>query len=159
MILIRPVLLKELKHLASIYVASYNSINIGEKWNTKTAFELMRYFFQQQPDLFFTAFVEKRLAGATVAMVKPWWDGNHLIDGEVFVDPRYQKKGIGTKLIKKLFQTANQKYRVISWDTYTHIVYDHPLTWYKTLGFKNIRSWTMISGNVKRVLKNISNEN
>ena len=155
MIIIDSALPKHLKQLAVIYVSSYNTLNIGERWDTKKALELMRYFFQQQPDLFFVALVDGKLAGGTVAMVKPWWDGNHLIDGEVFVSPQYQKKGVGTKLLKRLFQEAHKNYHAISWDTYTHIVYDHPLAWYKSLGFEPIRHWTMISGNVKTVLKKI----
>lgn len=94
-----------------------------------------------------------RVIGGIVATVRPWWDGNHLIEGEIFVHPQHRKKGIGVKLIEKLFAVAKEKYNVVSWDTHTHKVYKDPLAWYKSLGFEEIKKWTMITGNIDKVLK------
>lgn len=158
MIDIRPVDTSHLPQLARVYADSYNSVHIGETWDAKSALALMNYFYKEQPDLFFAAFVDEKIAGATVAMVKPWWDGNHLIDGEIFVDPQFQKKGLGEKLLRVLFEKAQEKYQAVSWDTYTHIIHEHPLSWYKKLGFEQISNWTMITGDIKKVLKNIQNK-
>lgn len=145
----------DLQSLAEIYILAYNPLNIGEKWSPESAYKLMGYMFEDQPDLFFVAEVIEKIVGAIVASVRPWWDGNHLIEGEIFIHPDYQKKGIGVKLIKKLFTTAKEKYGVVAWDTYTHKVYENPLAWYKSLGFEEIKHWTMITGDVDKVLKTI----
>jgi len=66
-----------------------------------------------------------------------------------------KKKGIGKKLIRHLFQEAQEKYKAISWDTFTHVVHEHPLKWYKKMGFEVIKEWAMITGNIKEVLENL----
>ncbi|MCL4360242.1 GNAT family N-acetyltransferase [Patescibacteria group bacterium] len=152
MLSIGPVVSGDLPHLASCYTRAYNPLGIGEHWTPDSAQNLMAYFFREQADLFFAAKEGGTIVGGTVAMVKPWWDGNHLIDGEIFVDPGYQKQGIGPRLLKTLFAAAKTKYNARSWDTYTHIVHSHPLSWYKKLGFTTIEHWQMISGDVDTVL-------
>jgi len=145
----------DIKKLAMVYVSAYNSIQIGETWTTERAEEMLSFFFTKQPDLFFTAWVDKKIAGAIVAIVKPWWNGNHLVDGELFVGPDFQKMGIGKTLVRALFTEAKSKYAAVSWDTYTHIVHKHPLEWYKKLGFRTIDEWAMIEGTIDTVLMKI----
>lgn len=145
----------DLNLLREIYIQAYNSLNIGEHWNKQSAYKYIEYLWNDQPDLFFVAEIEGKVVGGIVATVRPWWDGNHLIEGEIFVHPKYQGKGIGVKLIKQLFTTAKEKYEAVSWDTYTHIVHDNPLKWYKQLSFEEINHWTMITGNIEKVLKTI----
>jgi len=153
MINLRLATKKDLKILSEIYIIAYNSINIGENWTFKSAYKLIEFLYEDQPDLFFVAEEKDKVVGGIVATVRPWWDGNHLIDGEIFVHPSYQKKGIGVKLIEHLFTAAKEKYNVVSWDTYAHKVYKEPLAWYKSLGFEEIKKWAMITGNVNKVLK------
>lgn len=146
---------EDLQLLSEIYTISYNSLNIGEKWTQSSAYKLIKYLFEDQPDLFFVAIENEKVVGGIVATVRPWWDGNHLIEGEIFIHPDFQKKGIGVKLIKQLFTTAKEKHSVVSWDTFTHRVYKNPLAWYKELGFEEIKHWVMITGNIDKVLKKI----
>lgn len=143
---------QDLKELAEIYKTAYNAQNIGENWDSESSFILMQHLFKKQSDLFFIAVEDGKTVGGIVALVKPWWDGNHLTDGELFVSPNNQKKGIGTQLIKHLFTEALKTYNAVSWDTFTHRKYEHPLKWYKSIGFKEIEHWTMITGDIKEVL-------
>lgn len=152
MVAIRLTSKEDLKELAEIYKTAYNSLNIGENWDSKSSLKLMQHLFEDQGDLFFIAEENGKILGGIVALVKPWWDGNHLTDGEIFIDPASQKKGIGTQLIKQMFTEALEKYQATSWDTFTHKVYEHPLKWYKSIGFKEIQHWTMIAGDIKEVL-------
>lgn len=145
---------QDLTRLAEIYSEAYNSLNIGEKWTKATALKLLEFVYQDQKDLFFVA-VDKEIIGAIVASVKPWWDGNHLFEGEFFVLPKYQKHGVGTELLKHLFVSARKKYKVVSWDTFTHRIHENPLSWYKKRGFEEIKQWVMITGNVDDVLEKI----
>ncbi len=128
MIHIRLAKHSDLNMLANAYQAAYNSIKgLGEKWTRSSALLFMQYLHKDQPDLFFVVEIDGKVVGATVATVRPWWDGNHLIGGELFIHPNFQRKGIGVQLVKKLFETATKKYNVVSWDTYTHKIYEHPL--------------------------------
>lgn len=143
--------------LAEIYKEAYNVLNIGEHWDNNTSLRLLEYLYEEQSDLFFVAEKDGVIIGGSVALVKPWWDGNHLVDGEIFVHPNHQGKRVGVKLIKHMFKEGKGKYDAISWDTFTHKIYEHPLSWYKKLGFEEIKHFTMISGNIEKVLKNIDN--
>jgi|SRR3989344_5090024 len=156
MIDIRPTIQEDLPRLAEIYVDAYNTLKIGENWDNDSAFKLLKHFHNDQPDLFFTAEENGKLLGGIVSTVKPWWNGNNLTDGELFVDPASQGKGVGTKLIQQMFTVALEKYQAKSWDTFTHRVHEFPLNWYKKLGFEEIQQWVMITGDIKKVLNNIS---
>ncbi len=156
MIIIRLVKEEELSIIASILKRAYNSLNIGESWSDKESLNLIKWFYTNQSDLFFVAEDKNKIVGGIVALIKPWWDGNHLTDGEIFVDPDNQKKGIGKELIRSLFKTAKDKYQAVSWDTFTHIINEHPLSWYKKLGFEEIKHWQMITGDINKVLAKLS---
>ncbi|MBO7504680.1 GNAT family N-acetyltransferase [bacterium] len=52
----------------------------------------MSYWYDRQPDLFFVAEVDGRVVGGIVSGIKPWFDGNRLVDGELFVDKKYQER-------------------------------------------------------------------
>lgn len=155
--MIQPATKKDLEELAPIYKIAYNSLDIGEQWTDEKALVLLKHLFDEQPDLFLKAVEDNKIVGAITAIVKPWWDGNHITDGELFIDPNYQGKSIGKALIKALFELADRQYQAISWDTFTHRVYEHPLKWYKSIGFKEIDQWVMISGDIKTVLNNLKN--
>lgn len=148
----------DLSELAPIYRESYNSLNIGEKWNDLSSEDLLTHLYNAQSDLFFIARDDAKIIGAIVALIKPWWDGNHMTDGELFVDPKYQGKGVGKLLIKRLFEAGKSKYGALVWDTFTHQIYEHPLSWYKKMGFEEIKEWVMISGNVDVVLAKLAQE-
>ena len=70
----------DMPELAQIYKEAYNTLNIGEDWENDTALMLMKHLQREQSDLFFIAEEDKVIAGGIVALVKPWWDGNHLTD-------------------------------------------------------------------------------
>lgn len=93
-----------------------------------------------------------RLVGGFVVAIKPWWDGNHLIDGELFVDPDYQRREIAKELFRKVLQAAKAEYAPVFWETWTFRNQEFPLTWYKRIGFDEIEEWIMLRAPVERVL-------
>jgi len=101
---IRPMRKEDLRQVAEIYTIVYQKFDIGEKWTTKTALKLLDYWYKKQPDLAFVAESNRKIVGAFVAGIKPWWDGNHISDGEIFVHPDFQKQGIATKLSIALYE-------------------------------------------------------
>jgi len=142
----------DLQRLAEIYVDVYTAFDVGERWTTATAKQLLSYWLDKQPDLAFVAAYENKIVGAFLSGIKPWWDGNHLFDGELFVHPDYQKKGIGTELSKALYQKAVETYNVTHFDAHTFRKTEFPLKWYKAQGFMVNEDWVMISGDVKKVM-------
>ncbi len=152
---IRPMKEADLGKLSKIYSEVYEAFDVGEKWTEKTAFELLRHWLKRQPDLAFVAECNGEIVGGFVAGIKPWWDGNHLFDGEIFVHPKHQKSGIGTALSKTMFNEAIKKYDAKFWDAYTFKKHDFPLKWYKSIGFEEIKEWTMIGGDLRKALKKL----
>ncbi len=149
-----PVLEKDLKELAKIYNATYSNFDVGERWTEETAYKMLKYWFDRQPDLCFLAKCEGKIVGAFVVGVKPWWDGNHLVDGEIFVSPDCQKKGVGKELLRFVSEYAKKKYDVVQFDSYT-VRDKYPLKWYKSIGFKEIKEWVLISIKVETLLRNL----
>lgn len=149
---IRLVSKDDLIHLANVYVKTYTAFDVGEKWTKNTALELLEYWFKRQPDLAFLAEYDDKIIGGFFAAVKPWWDGTHLVDGELFVHPDFQKQKVGSLISIKMFTTAIEKYNAKVWDTYTFKNSKHPLSWYKKQGFEENKDWVMISGNLKEAL-------
>ena len=145
----------DLNEIAVLYTDIYNKVDIGEKWDEKSSYKLMEYWLLKQADLSFVALIDNKIAGGFVAGIKPWWDGNHLIDGEIFVDYNYHKFGIGTKLSKIMYKTAFKKYNIISIDFVTFSKNGFPLSWYESLGFKIEKELIMISGKTKDILRKI----
>lgn len=143
---------EDLKELAGLYSKVYTAFDVGEKWDVESAYNLLSYWIKRQPDLCFLAEVKGKIIGGFVAGIKPWWNGNHLVDGEIFVDPDFQKKGIGTLLSKVMYKTAIEKYNAIYFNAVTFKQTQHPLGWYKKQGFKEVEAWTIISGKLKEIL-------
>ncbi len=155
---IRPARVEDIDRMAEIYADAYNILRIGENWTKETAIKALTHLFSTQPDLTFVATIDGKIVGGVNAIVKPWWDGNHLTDGEIFVASGHQGQKIGKQLLRTLFKEAKEKYNAVSWDTFTHIVHEHPLRWYKSMGFEEIPHWTMITGDINKVLHNLADE-
>ena len=151
---IRPIKEKDLGKLSEIFTATYSAFDVGERWTPESTQVMLRYCLKKAPDLCFIAEEKKEPLGAFFVGIKPWWDGNHLIDGEIFVHPDHQRKGIGPELLKHVFEYAIKHYNVVRWDTYTFRG-KYPLKWYKSLGFEEINEWTMISADPRKVLKKL----
>lgn len=147
---------KDMAVIASYYADYYANSVLGEKWTKEKAVELFQYFYNQNKDLFFVAYDDDKPVGVIMSVLKPWWDGNHLEDGEVFVLPSYQRKGIAKSLFKALFKHAIEKYNATTLEAHTYENENgFPYNWYKRLGFETIDDLKIISGNIKEIIKKI----
>ena len=94
--------------------------------------------------------------GAIVSGIKPWFDGNRLIDGEVFVSSKYQGKHIAKDLFIIHFETAISKYNVKTMEFHTYgDETEFPQNWYNRIGFKKDNELIIMSGDLKEVLNNL----
>lgn len=154
-VIIKAVKKEDLPELAKVYCKTYAQTDAGENWEEPEALKLLNYLHSIQPDLAFLAEYQGRIVGGFLASVKPWWDGNHLTEGEIFVDPECQAKGIGTELSKTMYRTAKHARAVthVEWITFRN--QEHPLKWYKRQGFTEVKDWTIVAGCIDNIIKNL----
>lgn len=143
---------QDLSNLAKIYCTLYINSALSEDWNQDTAQKLLQFFYDSNPDIFVVAEVDGQAIGAIASLVKPWHDGNRLIETEVFVDIPYQQRGIGSRLYLEHFMLAMKNYDARVIEAYTYEESDgYPLKWYRKQGWEVVGDWFVINGNIKKV--------
>ena len=96
-----------LPEMAELYRKAFS----GEPWNddwsdTEQLMEYMKEISGSYNALNFGFLQDGRLIACSVGMIRHWWEGTNYNIEELFVDPEFQSKGIGsrfllTKLSKK----------------------------------------------------------
>ncbi len=148
---------KDLEILATEYAKLYNNSVLQEKWTPELAKKLFEYFYDLNPKLFCVAYCEERPVGAIMSVIKPWWDGMHLEDTEIFVAKDYQKQGIGTDLYKYHYKIATEEFGATVMEAHTYADENgYPLNWYRKLGFEVVDDWKVINGNIKEILERMN---
>ncbi len=148
---IRQTKIEDLPELTNIYCKAYDRLEFGENWSVETTKNLLSFYFDLKTFLGITAVANGEIVGAFFSFVKPWHDGNHLGEGELFVDTKYQNQKIGTKLMTEMMRIAKSK------DCRVHelVAYDAVAEWYKKIGMQNTGLHHM-SGNVEEIIKRLS---
>ncbi len=159
MITFKEVKEKDLSILASLYSLIYLNIKMGENWTYPTALSYMQYFYHYQPDLFICAYDDDIPIAAIMSTLKPYFDGIHLTETELFVSQDYRGQNIGKKLLEMHFELANAKYDATHIDAITYINNDNsPLNWYKKIGLEPVSNLVVLHGNLKDCLKKLREE-
>ena len=144
----------DLDNLAKIYKDLYGESILKEDWSIEKCYELLNFFYTLQADIFVVAEVDGEVVGAVMSLVKPWHDGNRLIETEIFVANDYQRQGIASRLFHEHFKLAIEKYNAQIMEAHTYKEENgYPLNWYKKQGYKVIDEWYVINGNIKEVYK------
>ena len=158
MLKIRTAVTEDLPILSDIYNELYGNSILNENWSHEKSEALFKFFYKIQSDLFLVADVDGKAVGAVMSLVKPWHDGNRLIETEIFVATDYQKQGIASRLFREHFKIAIEKYDAQVIEAHTYQEEDgNPLKWYKKQGYKVIDSWYVINGNVKEAYEYFKN--
>lgn len=151
---------QDLAALAEIYCRLYTNSALHENWTKETAYKLLKFFYHAHPDIFIVAENNDQAIGAIASMVKPWHDGNHLVETEIFVDTPYQCNGIGSKLYQKHFELAIEKYDAKVIEAYTYEESDgYPLNWYREQGYEIMQNWFVMNGGIAKVYKYLCSKN
>ncbi len=153
--LLRLVKTEDLASLAKIFAEAFTLINPEKPWNKEHALHYLEYLYKRQPDLFFVAENEGKLVGAIATGIKPWRTGLRCADNIIFVDATSQQQGVGKALLKKLLETALEKYKVESIESITFADNEFPLSWYKRVGMKPDTHAIFLKGNIQAILKNL----
>jgi GNAT superfamily N-acetyltransferase len=149
---IRNTSAEDLKDLAQIYRKAYDRPEFGEDWSEDNAYELLKFYFDLPTFLGFTALVEGKVVGGFFSFIKPWHDGKHLGEGELFVGPEYQNQKIGTKLMLEMMKAAKENGCVV----HELIAYDKVAEWYKKLGLEDTGLHHM-SGSIEEIILHLIN--
>ena len=154
--MIRLVQESDIEELAKIYKELYDNADIGENWTIEKAYDLLMYWYEKQKDLFFVDIEDDVPVGAIVSGIKSWFDGLRLVDTEIFVSTKCQKKHIGKNLMLAHLEEAKVKYNVsmIEFHTYGDES-EFPQNWYNRIGFKKDEELIIMHANVDNVLNNL----
>lgn len=154
--MIRLVQKSDIDELAKIYKELYDNADIGENWTIERAYDLLVYWYDKQKDLFFVAIENGLPVGAIVSGVKAWFDGLRLVDTEIFVSSKCQKKHVGKNLMLAHLKEAKVKYNVNMIEFHTYGDEDEfPQNWYNRIGFKKDEELIIMHANVEEVLNNL----
>jgi GNAT superfamily N-acetyltransferase len=153
--MIRAIKVADIPEVASSYVASFREIDPSEQWTEAKAQALVGFFLNAQPDLAFLFEKDGRVAGGILGLVKPWWDGNCLVDTEVFVTPEYKQQGVGTQLGLHYLQFAVKRYDVRSIHAVTFKDFEFPASLYRSLGFEDKLNWKVVVADVPALVKRL----
>ena len=148
----------DLEIIAELYADFYANSVLGEKWTKESALKLFKYFYGINKELIFVAYRNNEPVGIITSILKPWYDGNHLVDGELFVAPKYRNGIITKMLVTALLGYAVVKCNatVIEGATYEDEK-GFPYSLYKRLGFETLNNQLkFVSGDIKAVLKKIN---
>lgn len=152
---IRLVKPEELKKVSRVYSKVFTEFDVNEKWTEESAYRLLKTLYDRQKDLCFVAEVDESIVGGYFAAIKPWWDGNHLVDLELFVDIAYRNHGIGKKLCITMYREAIQKYHVCLVEGTTFKNKKFPFSWHKSIGLEESKALILIEGNPVKLLDNL----
>ena len=150
---------KDLPILASLYSVINLNIEKSETWTYETALSYMNYFYHHQPDLFICAYDEDIPIAAVMSTLKPYYDGMHLTNLELFVSEDYKDQDIEKKLLEMHLELANAKYNVRHIDTIINKnIFDDSLNWCKDVGLEINPNLVILNSNLDNCLKNIREE-
>lgn len=142
--------------IAQEYAQYYTNSILQEKWTKESALELFHYFYKSYNDLIFVAYDDHYPVGIIASALKPWWDGFHLEDGEIFVSDKYRGMGIAKALFKTLFEYAYEKYNATIFEAHTYEGENrYPYCWYEKLGCHKEKELFIINGNIKEMMEKL----
>jgi len=127
---------EEVEETGRVYKEVFGASSFNENWPVEKAVDFVTYLYRVQPDLFFVAKLDGKIIGGIAGFIKPWLDGNHLADCELFVLPEFQKQGISKLLSKQQVQAAIEKYDITVVEFLTGNENEFPFTYYKRCGFE-----------------------
>lgn len=139
---------KDIPVLADIYARAFNAQ--WETWNKKTSKAIIEYWYAKKIKL--KVAYKGKVIWALFSDVKPLFNGNILNDGDLFIDPEFQKLWIWRWLFLYGMQYAKKKFNVIGWDFYT-FKNSFQYKRYKRIGFFPSDKRVMMSGKIDDVLK------
>ena len=144
----------DLSYLGEIFSAVYTDSHF-DKFTPEPSTEYLTWLFKRCPELAFVAEENGTVVGAYLAALKPWFDGPHVVDGEIFVAESYRKHGIGRILTKTLLTEARERYGAVVVEAITYSDDAELLAWHAKNARKVVPELVFITGKIDEVLNAI----
>ena len=144
---------EDISELAQIYRRAYDRPEFGENWSLKAARAMLGFYLTQKTFIGITVLVDGKVVGAFLSYVKPWFDSNHLAEGEIFIDPAYQKQKIGSLLFLEMMNLAEKK----NCQIHELVAYAGVAKWYKKIGMHETELKHM-SGSIGEIIKQLKKD-
>ncbi len=103
---IRKATKKDFKQISQIVEKEFNRI-FREKWTDSTSLNFVKYF--DKIATIYVAEEDKKVVGFVIGRIEAIGEGFAMVIEGLGVDSKYQKRGIGKKLIKKIEDYAKSK--------------------------------------------------
>jgi GNAT superfamily N-acetyltransferase len=91
-----------LPNCASLLVNAYNGEPWNDKWTHVKALEKLECFYNSPKFHGWLAHMDDELVGCCVGNIEPYFTGDYFYLKEMFVPVRYQRLGIGSKLMNHI---------------------------------------------------------
>lgn len=154
MLEIAPVSEKYLPELANCFRQAY--IPLGEPWDFDNALKFITFKYNRMPDLSFVSLLDGHPIGGIFTDMKPWHDGNHLCEGELFIAPKYHGLfGVALKLCASMLKCAKEKYNCTFIEGVT-FKQGNQLALYKKFGYTEDKTLTFITGEIGPMLQKMA---
>jgi len=154
-ITIRDFAEKDLSAVGEIYAKAFNNAIVGENWEPADASKLIACMHSHKPNIFIVAEVDGKIVAGFFASVKPYFGENHLCDTDLFVDPDYQKQGVGKQMFIEMLKRGIQEYNVSGFQGISYSKHEFPGNWYSKLGFETT-AWVHRYGKASVMLEKLN---
>ncbi len=152
MAIVRDFRKDDIGDLSAAFSEAWNSLNVGEEWTKEKAKEYILWWVKSD-SIFLVAEEDGKVVGGFVSEIKPWWSGKMLNDGELFVHPDYQGRGIGKMLFHEMMKRAGKEgVEEVSFFTYRN---SPAHEWYMRIGMKDVEDWVIVEGKVADIIRNL----
>lgn len=156
-LIIRGLNHSDISELSQIYTRAYEKNGADEEWTPESAAKLLENLYHKNPGLSLTAQVDGKVVGATFGDIRPWESGKIVLEGkELFVDPKYQKLGIGNELLRERIHRAEVWGGANEVEIITFATTKEPKGWYERLGYHPLTELQIMSGSTSEIKRGLS---
>jgi len=160
---IRQATAQDIPEIGQLFSKVYTTKSFKD-FTPEKAIEAMRWLFNRCPEVAFVAVEDGKIVGAHLAGSKPWFDGIHIVDGELFIDEKYRGQHIGLKLTQHYLNAA-KKLGAVSVDGISFVPAPNSenrwdiapqffnLAWHEKNGFYRIDQMAVISGDIDELIQ------
>jgi aminoglycoside 6'-N-acetyltransferase I len=100
--MIRGLIQSDIPSCAEILCRVYNNELWQCRWDNQVAQIYLTDFYQHKKFVGYVIEEEGRIIGALFAHEKVWWNNSEVFIEEMFINPEYQRKGLGTELLSEV---------------------------------------------------------
>ncbi len=98
--MIRKITKNDITECAKILCSVYNNEMWQCRWSLDKATDYLLDYFEANKFLGFVLVLDQEICGAIFCHEKIWWNNSELYIDEMFIDPKLQRNGHGSELLK-----------------------------------------------------------